>query len=116
MGSDNESLTDFDLLIAAPCSEEQRLIGLGIPINLHRFKWLHTNCNELTQQNRQKIVAFMTGKYTADNVEKEDVLLNRSVDEQNGITKDSVFRMMFASKKWKKIVLSKRIKKKADIS
>merc|ERR1712228_815310 len=121
--SDDESLVDMliapglDKLDQTEKKEEidpevQKLIDLGIPIKLHSFKWLYTNCNQLTQQNREKIVAFMTGQYTMDNVEKEDVLLNRMVDTQSGITKDSVFRMMFASKKWKKVVLSKRFKRK----
>ena len=112
-------LADLDLLIA-PCpndneidAEAQRLNELGIPTNLHQFKWLYENCNQLTQQNREKIVSFMTGQYSQDGVEKEDILLNRTVDAEKGVTKDSVFRMMFASKKWKKVVLSRRVKNKA---
>jgi len=121
--SDNDSMCDLDLLIAPNTEvkvekmseaelETQRLIALGIPEALHRFAWLHTNCNALTQPNRERIVLFMTGQYSVDNVEKEDVLLNRMVDDTKGITKDTVFRMMFATKKWKKVILSKRIKKK----
>merc|ERR1712204_91741 len=121
--SDNDSMCDLDLLIAPNAEvkvekmseaelETQRLIALGIPEALHRFAWLHTNCNALTQPNRERIVLFMTGQYSVDNIEKEDVLLNRMVDDTKGITKDTVFRMMFATKKWKKVILSKRIKKK----
>merc|ERR1712232_447714 len=86
--SDNESMCDLDLLVAPNADndeiaeetkkteikieeidpEKQRLLDLGIPENLHRFAWLHTNCNELTQQNRDKIVLFMTGQYMRQNV------------------------------------------------
>merc|ERR1712228_926975 len=115
---DNESLAD---LLIAPCPkeevvvapEEKRLADLGIPTNLRRFTWLHTDCNELTQQNREKIVAFMTGKYTATDVEKEDVLLKRVVDVANGLTKDTVFRMMFASKNGKKSCLVEESQKES---
>merc|ERR1712154_239882 len=93
--------------------EEERLNGLGIPKALHKFKWLHTDCNQLSVENRQKIVQYLTGKYTKEGVEKEDVLLHRTVEAATGIIKDSVFRMMFATKNWKKVVLKKRIKKKA---
>merc|ERR1712228_1026904 len=69
--SDDESLVDMliapglDKLDQTEKKEEidpevQKLIDLGIPIKLHSFKWLYTNCNQLTQQNREKIVAFMT--------------------------------------------------------
>ena len=84
---------------------------MGIPMQLHKFKWLYADCNQLTQDGRGKIVQYMTGKYSQEGVEKEDVLLNR-VDEGEGVIKDSVFRMLFKTKNWKKVTLKRRLKKK----
>eukprot|EP01083_Nonionella_stella_P209087 758212_1 len=94
--------------------DELKWIEMGIPKQLHKFTWLHSNCNELTQENRQKIVEFLTGKYTKEGMEKEDVLLNRSIDLEKGVTKDGIFRMFFDTKKWKKNCIVEKSKEEEN--
>merc|ERR1712087_207158 len=48
--------------------EELRLIAMGIPKALHKFKWLHTDCNQLKTESRTKIVKYLTGRYTQEGV------------------------------------------------
>lgn len=124
--SDDESLAD---MLVAPGEEdnvkkqqeekkkdnrdplEVKLISMGIPKQLHKMTWLYENCNALTQENREKIVKFLTGKYSKDGVEKEEIVLHKNVISDTETT-ESVFRMMFKDKKWKKVIYKKRTKKK----
>eukprot|EP01083_Nonionella_stella_P265067 898374_1 len=80
----------------------------GVPDALRKFEFLYLDCDELTDENRSKIIRYMTGKYTKDNAESEDILLSIKQDSKHK-TK-SIFRMLFKTKKWKRIKL-KCIKK-----
>ena len=76
---------------------QTRLLSMGIPKQLHKLKWLYENCNALTQENREKIVKFLTGKYTKEGVDKEEIVLHRNVVSETTTyrNKKTVFRMMF---------------------
>ena len=67
--------------------------------------WLYNDCNMLNDDGRKTIVDFMLGRYTKDDVDTEEVILNREVN--GNCTKDTVFKMLFKERKWKKIIRKK---------
>eukprot|EP01084_Bolivina_argentea_P009507 17751_1 len=77
--------------------EKQRLDAMGISSNLQQHKFLYIQCNKLTDQYRERIMLFITGKYTRTDEEQEDVVLNE-LKSNDGIIQ-SVFRMFFAKEK-----------------
>eukprot|EP01083_Nonionella_stella_P045311 121750_1 len=82
----------------------------GVPEILREYKWLYQDCDALTQEGRQKIIDYFMGEYTKKDVETEDVLLKRNMSVERNesktsytVTTDSVFRMCFQTKRWRKV-------------
>eukprot|EP01083_Nonionella_stella_P025913 71355_1 len=76
---------------------------------LSKYKWLTQDCNQLNEESRNKIISYLNGKYIKNDVDKEDVLINKRVDEK-GLIRKSVFRMLFKERKWKKVAITTRKK------
>lgn len=76
--------------------------------------WLYKDCDALNDGGREKIVFYLQGKYTQEDVdeESEDIVLKKvELDEGKvKVVKKTVFRMLFAEKRWKKITITKRVK------
>eukprot|EP01084_Bolivina_argentea_P269812 458659_1 len=86
--------------------ETERLTAMGIPKKLQKYKFLFHQCNVLTNRSREKIISFLTGKYMRNDVDSEDIVLNRieEVKQSNEIKViESIFRMFFKLKKWKPV-------------
>ena len=94
--------------------ERNKLIKMGIPSQLHKYKWLYQNCNELNQESRDKIVNFMLGKYMKQDEEMEEILINRELTS-NDITTDVVVKLLFKERRWTKVIRKrKKIKRNPD--
>ena len=83
----------------------------GVPEIFRKYKWLYMDCEELTDDGRQRIINFLSGKYMRNDVENEDILLKKveSIDGSKKVTKMTVFRMCFKVKKWKKVCISRKL-------
>jgi len=75
----------------------------GVPVQLRKFKWLYEE-SMISDEDRKRIIDYMTGKYKREDVESEDVVLK----EESELGKKTVFRMCFKTKTWKKIVIRYR--------
>ena len=95
---------------AADCPDTQDTIGKekvdykGVPEHLRKFKWLYVD-NALTDKGRIKIIKFLNGRYTRNDVEQEDILLTRAQVKKEGKSQieESVFRMFFDTKRWRRV-------------
>eukprot|EP01084_Bolivina_argentea_P042134 77727_1 len=76
----------------------------GVPEAFRCYKWLYIDCNELSDEGRNKIVKYLKGKYTRNDMDSEDIVLKTFEinNVKQKVSKKSVFRMLFKDKKWKK--------------
>eukprot|EP01084_Bolivina_argentea_P269813 458661_1 len=91
--------------------EKERIDAMGIPMNLRNYTFLYRNCNTLTKDSREKIILFLTGKYMRNDIETEDIVWNRTKLGMQSTTfaiKESVFRMLFKARKWKKVTIKRK--------
>ena len=102
------SLPELPQIQSSTETMEQKLTNMGIPKALQRYKWLYANSNALTNDNRLKIIKYLTGKYRDMNREKEEIILNR-IPLQNGKSKDSVIWLLHKQGTWKKVTIQRRI-------
>eukprot|EP01084_Bolivina_argentea_P104938 187855_1 len=110
--TNNESITKKRKLNEDSNTETVSNIDFkGVPLKFRNYKWLYCGSDQLTDDGRKKIINFLSGCYKREDVEKEDVLLKRveMMDGNQKIVKDTVFRMCFKIKKWKKICIKRKV-------
>eukprot|EP01084_Bolivina_argentea_P269814 458662_1 len=91
--------------------EKERIYAMDIPMNLRSYTFLYRKCNALTKDSRAKIILFLTGKYMRNDTEKEDIVWNKTklaMQSTPCTIKESVFRMLFKARKWKKVTIKRK--------